>query len=154
ERAHSGGASDHGQLVRLDEAGGGDQVCDELGERVDRRWASEPGANLRRRAPGLSARGAQIPWTLDVHLSLARGIGSAPVRLDPSGASASSSAGGKRSAPGSSLASSGVLTRTIAPATPGWRRTHATATWAAERPRRTPISASLARGGTRSSCAK
>src|SRR5207302_8259217 len=68
EGPHSGRASDQRQLVRRDESGGGDQVGDELGERVDRRrWAPEAGSSGRRRAPGLGARGAQVRWTLDVH---------------------------------------------------------------------------------------
>jgi hypothetical protein len=73
ERAHPGRAADHGQLVRRDEPGGGDQVRDELGERIDRRRAtSEACAGGRRRAAGLRARGAQIRWALGVHIPRSR----------------------------------------------------------------------------------
>ena len=86
ERAHAGGSPDQGQLVRRNQAGGCDQVGDELPERVDRwRRAAQARATGWCSAPGLGAGGAQIRWTLDVHLSLVRGIGSGRLRLDPGG---------------------------------------------------------------------
>src|SRR5205823_13812459 len=84
EGALARSAPDQRQLVRRDEAGGGDQVCDELGERVDRRRrpaetrSTGRRRGLRRRAAG----GAQLRWTLSVHLSLVRGIGRALAALD------------------------------------------------------------------------
>ena len=61
EGAHAGRAPDPCQLVCRHEACGGDQVGDELGERIDRRrGTAEAPATGRGRRSGLGARGTQI----------------------------------------------------------------------------------------------
>ena len=84
ERAHARRAADARQLVGGYEARGGDQIRDELRERVDRRrGAADTTAAERRGGSGLGARSAKFGRAVGVHISLVRGIGRSRPCLDP-----------------------------------------------------------------------